>query len=70
MLMLYFSYVCFFDNVFVILGGGCETLYTFDDQLNSMLPGLKFILSWGETSIPFMDVRVYKMVTICIHTCM
>ncbi|XP_066441337.1 uncharacterized protein [Eleutherodactylus coqui] len=50
----------YIDDVFLIWNGSMEQLKAFHEEINNLLPELKFTLSASDKSIQFLDVLIIK----------
>ena len=53
-------YSRFIDDTFAIWNGSIEELHTFVDELNQLLPGIKFTYVINPDQIDFLDLTVFK----------
>lgn len=57
------TYYRFLDDIFFIWIGSEDTLISFQERLNTIIPGIKITLNWSRESVNFLDTTIYRYST-------
>lgn len=59
--LFYFRYL---DDIFFIFDGSVDELKTFENYLNSLIPGISLSFNFNPTSVDFLDVTIFKQINL------